>query len=66
MFGADTFSEISRGVPAMSRSMLIKRLGELARAGIIEKTPKPDGQGHLYRLTDAGEDLADVIRTLGE
>lgn len=67
MFGADTFSELARGVPAMSRSMLIKRLGELERAGIIDKRPKPDGQpGHHYRLTAAGEDLAGVIGALGK
>ena len=66
MFGADTFSELARGVPAMSRSMLIKRLGELERAGIIEKKKKPEGPGHLYHLTAAGEDLAGVIGALGE
>lgn len=66
MFGADTFSDLARGVPAMSRSMLIKRLGELERAGVIIKRPKPDGPGHLYRLSPAGEDLAAVIGALGE
>lgn len=66
MFGAETFSEIARGVPAMSRSMLIKRLGELERANILEKTPKGTGRGHVYRLTESGRDLAVVIRTLGE
>ena len=66
MFGADTFSALARGVPAMSRSMLIKRLSELERAGIIDKHPKPNGPGHLYHLTPAGEDLADVIGALGE
>ena len=66
MFGADTFSELARGVPAMSRSMLIKRLGELERAGIVDKRPKKTGAGHLYSLTAAGRDLADVISALGE
>jgi DNA-binding HxlR family transcriptional regulator len=65
MLGADTFSQLARGVPAMSRSMLIKRLDELERDGIIKKAPKPDGRGHLYQLTDAGKDLVDVITTLG-
>ena len=31
LFGADTFSQIARGVPTMSRSMLVTRL-ERARA----------------------------------
>lgn len=65
MFGADTFSAIANGVPSMSRSMLMKRLDELQRAGIIEAQPKPVGRGHTYRLTDAGADLAGVIRALG-
>ena len=66
MFGADTFSAIARGVPAMSRSMLVKRLDELQRAGVIESRPKDDGRGHTYRLTEAGADLAGVINTLAE
>ena len=61
MFGADTFSAIADGVPTMSRSMLIKRLDELERAGVIESRPKPDGRGHLYELTEAGADLAGVL-----
>lgn len=65
MFGADTFSSIARGVPAMSRSMLTRRLRELERAGVIRSTPKPNGQGSIYALTDAGADLADVIGGLG-
>ena len=64
MFGAETFSAIARGVPTMSRSMLLKRLDELARAGVIETRLKPGGRGHLYRLTEAGADLADVINGL--
>jgi DNA-binding HxlR family transcriptional regulator len=61
MFGADTFSAIAGGVPTMSRSMLIKRLDELERAGLIESRPKPNGRGHLYELTEAGADLAGVL-----
>lgn len=66
MFGADTFSALARGVPAMSRSMLVRRLGELERAAIVDKAPKEGGRGHTYRLTDAGRDLASVIEAMGE
>jgi DNA-binding HxlR family transcriptional regulator len=66
MFGADTFSAIARGVPTMSRSMLLKRLGELERAGVIRTEAKRDGRGHIYRLTEAGADLAGVIGGLAE
>src|ERR1700754_3325568 len=61
MFGATTFSALARGVPTMSRSMLLKRLEELDRAGVIESSKRPDGRGHLYTLTEAGADLAGVI-----
>ena len=59
LYGCRTFSDISRGVPAMSRSMLIKRLKELQVAGVVRKAA--DG---TYELTDAGADLAGVIEAL--
>ncbi|OBK25244.1 winged helix-turn-helix transcriptional regulator [Mycobacterium asiaticum] len=64
LFGADTFSAIANGVPSMSRSMLLKRLNELQRAGVIETRPKPDGHGYNYLLTEAGADLAGVVTEL--
>src|SRR5262245_36563657 len=66
MFGADTFTAIARGVPTMSRSMLLKRLDELEHAGVIRTEAKPDGRGHIYHLTEAGADLAGVIGGLAE
>jgi DNA-binding HxlR family transcriptional regulator len=65
MLGATTFNDIARGVPAMSRSMLAKRLVELERAGVIRCEPKEHGRGSRYLLTDAGTDLASVIHELG-
>lgn len=65
MFGATTFTGIAQGVPTMSRSMLTKRLRELERAGVITSSPKANGQGSTYALTDAGADLAGVIDSLG-
>jgi DNA-binding HxlR family transcriptional regulator len=66
MFGADTFTSIALGVPQMSRSMLVTRLDELERAGVISVVPKPHGRGHRYLLTDAGRDLATVVSALSE
>ena len=66
MLGAHTFNDLARGVPAMSRSMLAKRLAELEHAGVIRSEPKQRGRGSIYRLTDAGADLAAVIHALGE
>ena len=59
LYECHTFSEIARGVPAMSRSLLIKRLKEFERSGVVVKTS--DG---TYELTDAGADLAGVIEAL--
>lgn len=64
LHGCTTFSEIARGVPTMSRSLLIKRLKELERAGVVRKTAAPRGRT-TYGLTDAGRDLAGVIDALG-
>jgi DNA-binding HxlR family transcriptional regulator len=64
MFGATTFSAIANGVPHMSRSMLVKRLHELERNGIISTQPKTVGQGLIYGLTDAGRDLVGVVDAL--
>jgi DNA-binding HxlR family transcriptional regulator len=61
LFGAVTFSDIARGVPTMSRSMLTKRLAELEHAGVLTSTPKANGHGSRYELTEAGHDLAGVI-----
>lgn len=59
LYGCRTFNDIARGVPTMSRSLLIKRLRELERAGVVVKT-----EAGTYELTDAGADLAGVIDAL--
>lgn len=61
MFGADTFTAIARGVPSMSRSMLVTRLRELERAGLIVRAPK-----QRYHLTEAGRDLAGILDAMAD
>jgi DNA-binding PadR family transcriptional regulator len=56
LMGADTFNAIAQGVPTMSRSVLVPRLGELTRAGVVTTEAKPCG-GSTYHLTAAGRDL---------
>ncbi|BDI28461.1 HxlR family transcriptional regulator [Capsulimonas corticalis] len=61
--GSQRFSDIHRGVPLMSRSLLSKRLDELEIAGVIERT---DAGGCVsYCLTPAGEDLGPIVVQLG-
>lgn len=59
VFGSQRFSDIHRGVPLMSRSLLSKRLQELERAGVIQKV------ADRYELTTAGRDLGPILVQLG-
>lgn len=63
--GSCHFNEISRGVPLMSRALLIKRLKELETAGILTRQDKETGQGSVYRLTEAGEAMRPAIDAMG-
>ncbi|WP_460301255.1 winged helix-turn-helix transcriptional regulator [Actinocorallia aurea] len=59
LLGSRTFSDLRRGVPRMSPSLLSKRLQQLVRAGIAVK--QADGG---YDLTEAGRDLLPVVDSL--
>lgn len=59
--GSTRFSEIHRGVPRMSRTLLAQRLKQLERQEIIERRSGP-----TYHLTPAGKDLEAVIWSLGD
>jgi len=60
--GSVRFNDMHRGVPRMSRSLLTRRLGELERAGLLERVRV---RGHSeYRLAAAGEELRPVIEQL--
>ena len=65
LLGATTFNAIADGAPGMSRSLLSKRLDELERAGVITTTPKHQGRGWRYELTQAGTELWEVMQTMG-
>jgi DNA-binding HxlR family transcriptional regulator len=63
-FGACTFGDLLQALPLISRTMLTQRLKELAAADVVLIEPKARGRGHLYRLTDAGEDFRPLIEML--
>jgi DNA-binding HxlR family transcriptional regulator len=65
LLGCRTFNEIAAGAPMLSRALLTKRLRELERAGVVEISPKPDGHGSLYEMTQAGRELEAVLRAMG-
>jgi DNA-binding HxlR family transcriptional regulator len=65
LHGSIRFSELQRGLPRISRNLLVQRLATLEQAGIIATRPRAGGHGREYRLTEAGEDLQPVIEALG-
>jgi DNA-binding HxlR family transcriptional regulator len=58
--GSEHFNDLRRGLPRISPTLLSRRLGTLARAGVVSR--EPDGR---YLLTDAGRELAPVVEALG-
>ena len=64
--GSHRFSDLHRGVPLMSRTLLAQRLRQLEQAGIIRSAAKAKGRGQEYFLTPAGEELRPLIEGLGE
>lgn len=57
--GSRRFSDIQRGVPLMSRSVLVQRLESLCDAGVVERA------GAGYQLTEAGEELRPIVIECG-
>ena len=62
--GSRYFSDLQRGIPLISRALLAQRLKELEAAHIITVSPKPNGQGHEYVLSEAGEAFRPLIESL--
>ena len=66
ILGSTRFNDIARGLPGISRSLLVQRLKHLERKGVLERWPTGTGRGSDYRLTPAGKDLENVVIALGE
>lgn len=69
-WGSTRFSEIQRGVPLMSPTLLSRRLKQLEAEGIVERRQGPEKQpggrrGASYHLTPAGQEFAPVVEALG-
>ena len=60
------FNELERGLPRMSRTLLVERLRRLERTGVLERRGASRGKPTEYRLTAAGRELQRVIDNLGE
>jgi DNA-binding HxlR family transcriptional regulator len=61
--GSESFSDVRKGVPLMSPSLLSSRLKTLEDAGVIQRRVL---NGNVrYRLTKAGEELTPILIQLG-
>jgi DNA-binding HxlR family transcriptional regulator len=60
VLGSRRFNDIHRGVPRISKALLVKRLRELTANGVILSV------GGEYQLTDAGRELGEVVVHLGQ
>ena len=61
--GSKRFSDLQKGVPLISPTLLSTRLKQLTKSGVIEQD-KIAGR-RAYKLTEAGEELRPVIQMLG-
>ena len=63
---AHRFSDLQRGLPGISPTLLAARLRRLKHIGLVERRPGAKGQGTEYHLTPAGVELKTVVLSLGE
>lgn len=66
MSGMRSFNDIHRGVPLISRAILIARLSELEKQGVVDRRSRADGTSHEYWLTPSGEDFRAALSALGQ
>jgi DNA-binding HxlR family transcriptional regulator len=59
LMGSTRFSDLQKGVPTMSRSVLTQRLKALCDAGVVERV-----RGE-YHLTKAGQELRPIVLECG-
>ena len=63
--GIHRFNELDRGLPGISRALLVQRLRRLEETGVVERRPGTALGGPAYHLTRAGRQLQRVIDVLG-
>jgi DNA-binding HxlR family transcriptional regulator len=63
--GITRFNDLERGLPGISRTLLVQRLDWLEGAGVGERVRRPDGRTSEYHLTRAGQELQRVVDAVG-
>ena len=61
--GSGRFNDIRRGIPRISKTMLSERLQALVQAGALRRSER--AAGPEYALTEAGLELAELVRAMG-
>jgi DNA-binding HxlR family transcriptional regulator len=65
MMGAHRFTDLQRGLPGISRTLLVERLRRLERDGLVERRLGASGRAE-YWLTALGFDLGPAVMAVGE
>lgn len=66
LLGPLRYSDLLRGLPGITTNLLAKRLKEMERSGLVERTRVGPGEsGHAYRLTELGLALEPAVQALG-
>jgi DNA-binding HxlR family transcriptional regulator len=61
--GSTRFSDLQRGVPLMSPTLLSARLKQLTAAGVVSRSGNKGK--YSYELTEAGQELTPIVQLLG-
>jgi DNA-binding HxlR family transcriptional regulator len=64
MADSHSFNDIHRGIPLISRAVLVARLRELEKQGIVERRRRASSTGSEYWLTPAGNAFGPIIGEL--
>ena len=66
LMGSRKFSELEIGMAHIPGSLLTQRLRTLEDAGVVERKTEGSSKRAEYHLTEAGADLFEVVRGLGD
>jgi len=63
--GSTRFSELQRGVPLASPTLLSQRLRQLEAEGVVTRRKSSEGHGWTYHLSPAGQEFVPIVLALG-
>jgi DNA-binding HxlR family transcriptional regulator len=66
LMGSEKFGELEIGMAHIPRSLLTQRLRSLEDAGVLTRKIEGNNKRAEYHLTEAGAELMDVVKGLGD